>query len=256
MEMNTPDPYATAAAQQDMNKNTAITQQGLNMVNQVTPDYNLNYKVTGNRYLGDGNSVPEFTAFQTLTPANQKIYETNQGTKQNIATIGNEQSAAIRNQLNTPLDLNDASESRYEQMQRSRLDPLWAQRQEQMEQNAVDRGVRPGSAAYSALQRDFNQGRNDAYNSMYVQGKGLFDQEALTARNQPINEISALLSGSQISAPNFINTPQAQVAGTNLAGMVYDSANMQNQQNAAAMGGLFGLGGSIIGGATRLGMPR
>lgn len=256
MEMETPDPYATASAQADMNKQTALTQQGMNMINQSTPDYSLNYTLTGNRYLGDGQSVPEYTAFQTLSPANQKIYDTNQGTKQNIATIGNEQSAAIRNQLNTPLNLDDASESRYEQMQRSRLDPLWEQRQGQLEQDLVNRGIRPGSAAYSALQRDFGQQRNDAYNSMYVAGKGLFDQEALTQRNQPINEISALMSGSQIAAPNFINTPQTQVAGTNLAGMVYDSANMQNQQNSAMMGGLFGLGGSILGGATRLGMPR
>lgn len=254
--MSTPDPAATAEAQNKMNINTARATQAMNMTNQITPDYTLNYDKTGSVYVGGGESVPQFTATQKLSPSNQKIYDTNQGTKQNIATIGNEQSAAIRNQLNTPLDLNSASESKYEQMQRSRLDPLWDQRQGQLEQDLVNRGIRPGSAAYSSMQRDFNSGRNDAYNSMYVAGKGLFDQEALTQRNQPINEISALLSGSQIQQPNFINTPQTQVAGTNLAGMVYDSANMQNQANNAAMGGLFGLGGSIIGGATRLGMPR
>lgn len=255
MDINTPDPAAAAEAQAKSNKETAVTQQVLNMTDQVTPDYTLKYTRNGDTSVG-GQQVPRFLATTTLSPANQQIYNTQQGTKQNLATIGNEQSAAVRNILNTPFDFNGASESKYEQMLRSRLDPLWDERAGQFEQDAVNRGIRPGSAAYSALSRDFGQQRNDAYNSMYVQGKGLFDQEALTERNQPLNEISALMSGSQIAQPNFINTPQTQVAGTNVAGMMYDSANMQNQQQAAAMGGLFGLGGSLLGGATRMFMPR
>lgn len=252
MEIDTPDPYATADAQQGLNTQTAANQNIINQTNQVTPDYTLTYRKTGQKELDGGRKVPNYTAFTELSPANQKIYDTQQGTKQNLATIGNEQSAAVRNILNTPFNFDDASESKYEQMARSRLDPLWDQRAGQFEQDAVNRGIRPGSAAYSALSRDFGQQRNDAYNSLYVQGKGLFDQEALTERNQPLNEISALMSGSQIQQPNFINTPQSQMASTNLAGMVYDSAAMKNQQQGAMMGGLFGLGGSLLRGGIGL----
>lgn len=242
-----PDPYQTADAQNKMNINTGRATQAMNMVNQVTPDYNLTYDQTGTRYVGGGETIPTFTAKTELSPANQQIYNTTQGTKQNLATIGNEQSAAVRNILNTPFDFNDASDSRYEQMARTRLDPQWAERAQQNEQSLIDRGLRPGTPGYESAMRTFNQGRNDAYNSLYTTGKGLFDQEALTQRNQPLNEISALMSGSQIAQPNFINTPQTQVAGTNLGGMVYDSYNAENQAAQAQMGGLFGLGGSVLG---------
>jgi len=45
-----PDPMETAAAQQQMNASTAITQQQLNMVNQVTPYGNLTYSQTGQNF--------------------------------------------------------------------------------------------------------------------------------------------------------------------------------------------------------------
>ena len=74
-------------------------------------------------------------------------------------------------------------------------------------------------------------------------------------RNQPINEITALMSGSQLSSPGQPNFAAGTVAPTNTAGNTYDAYNaqlqnyqlQQNQQNAM-MGGLFGLGGSAISG--------
>lgn len=75
--------------------------------------------------------------------------------------------------------------------------------------------------------------------------------EAFALRNQPLNEITALLSGSQVSNPAQMSgaTPQTSVAGTDLSGLVQqDYANRMNAyQNQ--MGGLFGLGGSILGAA-------
>jgi len=83
-------------------------------------------------------------------------------------------------------------------------------------------------------------------------------QEALSERNQPINEITALLSGSQVSQPNFVNTQQPQMPTVDYAGLVQDNYNQQlgiyNQQmqNAGGIaGGLFGLGSSAL----RAGIP-
>ena len=73
-------------------------------------------------------------------------------------------------------------------------------------------------------------------------------QEAMALRNQPLNEISALMSGSQVSTPQF-NPFSAQ--GINAAPIgSYIGQNYANQANAAAQqnSGLFGLGGSIVGG--------
>jgi hypothetical protein len=85
-------------------------------------------------------------------------------------------------------------------------------------------------------------------------GRGQGAQEALTERNQPINEISALLSGSQVSQPNFTNTPQPGVAPTDVIGAQQQSLNQQNvgynaqvAQNQAMTNGLFGLGSAALG---------
>lgn len=71
----------------------------------------------------------------------------------------------------------------------------------------------------------------------------------LALRGQPINEIAALLSGSQVSTPTFVNTPTAGVQAPDIAGLTM--ANYQNQlaQSNAANQGLFGLLGSGLGAA-------
>lgn len=78
-------------------------------------------------------------------------------------------------------------------------------------------------------------------------------QEQYARRNQPINEISSLLSGSQVSQPNFVNTPGSQIATTDIGGLV--NQNFQNQmsvygqqsQNAnAAIGGVLGGAAGLI----------
>jgi hypothetical protein len=123
----------------------------------------------------------------------------------------------------------------------------------------MNRGIRPGSAAYDTMRRQFTEGKNDAYNQLLLGGRSQAVQEALTERNQPLNEITALLNGQQIALPQYQQTPQTNVAGTDIGGMIYDSARInqantqaynQNKQNAyqAKMGGLFGLGSSLLGG--------
>ncbi|QAX31315.1 hypothetical protein [Leisingera sp. NJS204] len=79
-------------------------------------------------------------------------------------------------------------------------------------------------------------------------------QEAFALRNQPINEISALLSGSQVQNPNFISPQTAQLANTDVAGITMASHNaaLQNYQTQmggwnSLVGGLGGLGGAYLG---------
>lgn len=71
----------------------------------------------------------------------------------------------------------------------------------------------------------------------------------LALRGQPLNEIAALLSGSQVSMPQFVNTPTAGVQAPDIAGLTM--ANYQNQldQSNAQTQGLFGLLGSGLGAA-------
>jgi len=79
-------------------------------------------------------------------------------------------------------------------------------------------------------------------------------QERLALRNQPLNEVSALMSGGQVSMPNFPQYQAGQVAGTPVGDYVYRSADLQNQQYQAALNrqaqeraALYGGIGSIAG---------
>lgn len=70
-------------------------------------------------------------------------------------------------------------------------------------------------------------------------------------RNQPINEISALMSGTQVSGPSLMPVSNPGVANLDMAGLINDNYNqrlagqqMSNQQWQTTVGGLFGLAGS------------
>ena len=79
-------------------------------------------------------------------------------------------------------------------------------------------------------------------------------QEQMLLRQTPINEISALMSGSQVQQPNFVNTPQSSIQAPDLQGAIYanyqahmQQAQMQADQNAAMIQGVVSLGGSGLG---------
>ena len=80
-------------------------------------------------------------------------------------------------------------------------------------------------------------------------------QEAAYLRNLPLNETTALMSGTQIQNPTFGAAPQTAIAGTDYAGLV--SNNYANQVSAynnqlarqnATTGALGDIGAALIGG--------
>ena len=70
-------------------------------------------------------------------------------------------------------------------------------------------------------------------------------QDAIALRNQPINEITALMSGSQVNVPQFqaYNAPQMNAAP--IGQYIYDNYNARSQAAAATNKGIFGLAGSL-----------
>ncbi len=244
-----PDPMATAQAQSKVNKEEAISQNNLNTVNQVTPQGNLNY--TTNGYNPDG--TPIRTATTTLSPGEQGVYNTGVQTRQNVGDIGVEQSAKIKDLLGTPINLNnDATEARLMELGQKRLNPMLASRRSSTETDLINRGITPGMEAYDKAMGQVGQNENDAYNQLLLSGRGQAVQEALTQRNQPINEITALMSGSQVSQPNFVQgSPQANMAPIDYMGAVNNNYNQQVSQRNAMIGGLAGIGGTVLGGWAR-----
>lgn len=239
-----PDPAKTAAAQTESNKATAITQYGLNATNQITPYGNLTYSQNGT--WSDG--TPRFTATTSLSPEQQQLYrqQTQLGSKLNNLAIG--QTDRLSGVLSQPVDLsNEATESRLMELGRARLDPIIAQREKATEAELINKGVRPGTEAYKRATDTVNQQTNDAYNQLLLTGRGQAVQEALAERNQPINEISALMGGGQVQTPSFVNTPTPGVNGTDVAGITNNAYNQNMQAYQSKMSGLLGLGTALGG---------
>lgn len=254
-----PDPRQTSAAQTGTSVGTAIANANLQNLNQITPNGNLTFDQSGtykftDPYTNQSYDIPRYTATQTLSPQQQQLYNLNNQTQQNLAQTGVDQSAKIGNLLGTNVNLNnDAVESRLFDLGSKRLDPMFQRNEDQLRTRLMNQGIQPGSQAWNAEMTQFQQGKNDAYDQLALTGRGQSVQEILAQRNQPINEISALMSGSQVSQPNFINKTMPTIPTTDNAGLINQNFNQQEQgyqqkmQNYnQLMGGLFGLGAAGI----------
>lgn len=284
MRPDPPDPAKTAAAQTQMNKDTATAQYNLGATNQVTPGGSLTYTQDGT--WPDG--TPKYTATQSLSPENQGLYNSLISSAGTAA--GNINNPIATPQLQTSLDTSglsalptngdySADRGRVEDAIYARLNPQLEAGRTSRETDLFNRGVRPGTAAYdramglvgqqendarlqtilaggqeqSRLFGDALAGRQQGYNELLNSGNfgnnaktGMFGME-LAGRAAPINEISSLMSGSQVNQPNYANTPQPGVAGVDYAGLVQNQYQQQMQQRQNMLSGLFGLGSSIAG---------
>lgn len=247
-----PDPVATANAQGQMNQNTAITQQLINQTDQVNPWGSVAYTQNGNSTYTDSSgkviTVPKFTQTTTLSPEQQAIFEQGQAAQTNLAEIANQQSATVQDTLAKPFqfDNQDAADWAYD-LGQSRIRPQQQQNQRDLETRLTNAGLRPGTAAWDREMGRLSNAVTDQNNQLALTGRSQAFGESLATRNQPLNELSALLSGSQVSNPATMSgpTPQANVAGVDYAGLVQQNYQNKLQASQAGLGGLFGLAGSL-----------
>ena len=250
-----PDPYATATAQGQMNRETAQAQAGLNMVDQYTPSGILQYQQIGQ--WSDG--TPRFSATQALAPSEQRQLDLANQAQELYGQAGVSQLQQLQGQMSTPFNPSlsggvgdySAMFSRYgdpnigrdqvESALMSRMQPQIDRDRAALETRLANQGIGYGSEAYSGAMSDFNRGVNDVRLGALTQAgqdqsrlAGLAQQDAgfqnayrqqslqeqLALRNQPLNELAALLSGSQVQMPQFTNTPQTGVQGSDLTGAV------------------------------------
>lgn len=247
-----PDPRETANAQAGMNRDTATTQQLLNMTNQVGPDGSLTYNQTGtNSFVGaDGKVVnlPQFTATTTLSPQQQAIKEQSDKASLNVGTIAAEQSAKFKDLLNEPFKFTngDASQWAYD-LASPRILQQQGRNEDQLRTTLANKGIREGSAAWNAEMARLTNANSDQLNQLALTGRQQAYTEALQNRNQPINEFTALASGGQVSMPQFGSTPQTGVGGVDYTGLVNQKYQSDVANSQAKAGGLFGLLSSGIG---------
>lgn len=252
-----PDPVATAQAQTGTNIGTAIANNQMTLVDQFTPTGSLTYDQTGtyqykDPYTGQTYDIPRFSATQTLSPEQQTILDESQAAQGNLAALANERSDFLRGYLPTTEAATDQIDSKLYELGAKRLDPRFAQEEDALRTRLANQGIAPGSEAYNRELTLQQQGKNDAYNQLLLGGRS----QAMAEVNAPINQITALLSGSQVSSPNVqLQSPQG-AATTDVAGLINQNYNQklsvwqQNQaQKQGLLGGLFGLAsGGLAGG--------
>jgi hypothetical protein len=103
----------------------------------------------------------------------------------------------------------------------------------------------------TARQYEADMNRLSAQQALRQQGL----QEQMALRNQPINEIAALMSGGQVTMPQFSQFRPSAMSETPVGDYVYKSADIeaanyraQAAADAQSMGGLFNMGGKLLGG--------
>ena len=271
-------PQVIAGQQGALNEATARLQHRLNAMDEINP-----YGAVTYQDLGDDR----WQRTINLTPEQQGLLEQQQRIGSGMNLLAENQLGRLDTLLSEPVDFTSTAppittdfsgdrqrvEDALYQRAASRLDPMWQDRESQLAAQLANQGIMLGSEAYTNAMRDFGQARTDAYDSAINQAiaaggaeqSRLFGintaarqqaiQENLTERNQPINEITALMSGGQVTMPQFAAPPQTAVQPTDISGPYAQQyagqlANYQAAQNRNAQlyGGLFGLGSAALGG--------
>lgn len=255
-----PDPKETAAAQTGTNVTTALANAQLNNVNQYGPDGSVTYTTTGGQTFRDPSTgasyyVPQYNQYTTLSPQQQAIKNESDAAELNLGKTANQQSAFLKDYLGQPVDLSNEAVDKYiNDHYTDDFNKQQNQQQTALQTNLSNQGVKLGSAAYTNAMNDFSTARASAYDNLYGNQRSNAVATILAQRNQPLNEISALLGGSQVQTPTFgAGTNQGSIPTTDYAGLVQQDYqnrlgvyNQQQAQKQSLLGGLFGLGGSLL----------
>lgn len=251
-------PKEVSAATTGTNVATSIANAFLTNMNETTPDGTKTFDQTGSTsftdpYTGQTFNIPRFSVTQTLSPQQQAIKDQQDRARGNLAGLGADLSGTLGNQLRGNFSLgNEAVEGRLMDLGMRRLQPQFDRSSEDLRTRLANQGIKAGSDAYSREMQTMGQNQNDAITQLLLRGRGQASQELLTEDNQRINQISALMSGGQVSQPNFMTGANVGAMPITDNGAIIansDAARMQAwQQQQAAMGGLFsGMGGLFTG---------
>jgi len=200
------------------------------------------------------------TVTQTLNPQEQALYESGLLNRQGLSTLAQTGIQNAQGILGSDFDtsglpqlpVNPGMTAQNAIM--SRLDPQIQAKREAMSAQLANQGVSRGGEAYNRAMTEQNQSENDLYTQAALQGINLDTeasqlayQRAAYERGLPLNEITALMSGSQIGMPQFQGFQGGgQIQAGNLAGAAQNQGNYEAGAYNANMGGLYGMGAAAI----------
>lgn len=269
-----PNPVATAQAQSAANAEAVRESAKVNQINQVTPYGSSTWSGT----IGQ----PDRTQTETLNPADQANLERERALAAQLTGLAQTRGSQI---TSSPFSLGGLPEApmadgttrqRVEdalyKRSTSRLDPQFLQGERDFETQMATRGIPVGSEAYNLAKQNMDRAKTDAYGAardsaiagggseetrsfglaQSARQQGISDR--LLERQQPMNELAALLQGSPaLGTQQFGPNAQYQVAPPDILGATQlgyqaqqNAYNQQMQSNQATQGGLFGLAGAGI----------
>lgn len=262
-----PDYAGAAQATAAGDLEAARAQTAANRVNQYTPYGSLTYSQAPG-YGPDGG----WSATQTLAPAQQQLLD-----QQNKTSLGLSQLAdrglgyvdkALGNNISEAglprITATNAAQAGEAAMM-ARFQPQMDQSRKALDAQLANQGITLGSEAYDNAMRTQGQAENDLRTQAVLKGIDVGNTEQnqqmalqnqqlslkTALQNQPINILNAVRSGSQVTNPQFTNTPmQGQTSGANMSGAtaaqgqynqgLYNSqvasANAGNQATMQAVG--------------------
>lgn len=197
----------------------------------------------------------------------QKLFDANIANSQTLSGFEGQLAKNAQGVLTKPLDLSPgAITDNLVSLGNRELQPQLKQAQLELDQKLANQGLTPGSAGWGYQQGQFGLNKAQAENDLILQGQNTAMQQLEAQYNSPLNALTALRSGSQVSQPSIGNlapTTQSPIAPPNYQGAVYQgyqgqlqAYGDQMQHSNAMMGGLFGLGGSLLGGLGNLSDPK
>ncbi len=298
-----PDPYATAAAQNSQNQFSSQYNSVAGNANEVNPYGTVSYKATEQVPICTNGQIsgyaPRYERTTTLSPDQQKLLGLETQGKYNMGTAAVEQSAKLREHLkggvdtsqwtpwqtglqtqNTRQDQTPTDRPAIEKAMMDSYNRTTAPQERAQEASLAARGLAPGSQGYGnyQMQRDDNRAEQarqayiasgnesraaeGAYNAASAQRynmdqslanyynamRGGQAQETYAQRNQPINEITALMSGGQATIPQFQGYQGSPVQASNIAQYINDNYKAQSSAAAQTNAGIF----SMIGGLAKM----
>jgi hypothetical protein len=256
-----------------VNLDTAIAQSYLNQYDQQSPYGNVTYTPTGETMqVGTGanqRTLNRYSQNVQLAPSQQRQLDLTNQLSENALGVGNTAFGNVASQLSSPFDpqglaplTNDFSGDRQRiedslyNRQASRLDDQFGRGQQDLETSLINKGFQQGSEGYTNAMKDFNFGKNDAYqgartsaigtageeqarmNQMNLGNRQQGFSEASYARSLPINELASLLGFSGgVQTPQFSAPPQTGVANTTIP--------QQQGKDYSGLNALLGLGGQL-----------
>lgn len=262
-----PDYKGAAKEQGAANIDAAIVQGHINNPNVINPYGTQTTTWNGN----------DPTLTQTYSPEQQAIFDQSNQNKLALGELSGQGAEALKGVVGTGVDFGVApaaptsggASQRVIDAMMGRVNEDYGRATDQRNSDLVAAGIRPGSRAYDDAMQLLQRGKNDASQQAvlagYQQGNTAFGQdvqsrkdaiaELLSKRQVPLNEITALMSGSQVQNPFAIPgySQNAQVAPAPIFGAMQGqtqyATDVYNQEAANANNlqqGLFGLGGSGI----------